>query len=205
MDLIATVSIAAALAWGSGLRLYAVLFVSGLLARFGYLELPGELVLLAHPLVLTASGIMLVVEFLADKVPGLDTLWDTVHTFIRIPAGAVLAAAALGAHDPAIVLAAGILGGMLASGTHFAKAGGRALINASPEPVSNMTASTAEDVLVVAGLWTAFAHPLAFLAFLALFVLLLVWLLPKLWRGLKSVFAKVAALLGGRDPLSWSR
>lgn len=131
MGIVESVAIAAGLSWASGLRLYAVLFLAGLLSKLGYITLPPGLAVLTHPFVMTASGVMFSIEFLADKIPGLDSLWDAVHTFIRIPAGALLAAAALGEHDPAIVIAAGLLGGTLASGSHFTKAGSRALINTS--------------------------------------------------------------------------
>ncbi|MBS1173056.1 MAG: hypothetical protein H6R12_1886, partial [Proteobacteria bacterium] len=135
---------------------------------------------------------MFAIEFFADKIPALDSLWDGIHTFIRIPAGALLAAMALGDHDPAVMVAAGILGGTLAAGTHAAKAGSRALINTSPEPVSNVMASLTEEALVFGGLFTAFQHPVLFLVLLALFVLLLLWLLPKLWRGVRTAFRRLS-------------
>jgi hypothetical protein len=131
------------------------------------------------------------VEFLADKVPGIDSAWDAFHTFIRIPAGALLAAGATGDTLSALTVAAGLLGGTLAAGTHFAKSGGRALINASPEPFSNWGASLTEDALVLTGVWLAFAHPLVFLVLLAAFVALLIWLLPKLWRGIKTLLQRL--------------
>lgn len=196
MDAVQQVALAAGMAWGSGLRLYAVLFAAGLLGRLGYVDLPPGLEILEHNWVLLAAGTMLAIEFLADKVPAVDTLWDAVHSFIRIPAGAVLAAAAMSEAEPAVALVAAILGGTLAAGTHAAKAGSRALINTSPEPFSNIAASFGEDALLVGGLYLAWAHPLAFLAALALFVLLLVWLLPKLWRGVRLVFGR----LFGRAP-----
>ncbi|MBV6476369.1 MAG: DUF4126 family protein [Rhodocyclaceae bacterium] len=185
METVQSVALAAGLAWGSGLRLYAVLFVAGLLSRFGYLDLPVALQVLEHPWVLGASGAMLVVEFLADKIPIVDSFWDAAHSFIRIPAGAVLAAAALGAHDPVIAVVAAILGGTLAAGTLAAKAGSRALINTSPEPFSNVAASFGEEAALAAGLYAAFAHPLLFLTLLLLFLVLLAWLLPQLWHGVR--------------------
>ncbi len=184
-----TVALSAGLAWASGIRLYLVLFLAGLLARLGYLDLPEPLTVLSHPLVLGATGVMLVVEFVADKVPAIDSAWDALHTFIRIPAGAFLAAAALGTADPAWVATAAILGGSIAAGTHLMKAGGRALINSSPEPVSNWVASTTEDLLVPVGLFAAIMAPIAFLIGLAAFAILTVWLLPKLWRGVRAMLA----------------
>ena len=190
-----SVALAAGLAWGSGIRLYAVLFLAGLMARLGYVELPPGLGLRAHPAVLSASGFMFFIEFFADKVPGFDTLWDAAHTFIRIPAGALLAALALANQDPALVLAAAILGGTLASAAHFTKAGSRALINTSPEPFSNWTASFGEEALLLGGLWAAFMHPLFFLAGLALFLLAALWLLPQIWRALRAVWRRLQDLL----------
>lgn len=191
MDTLQSVALAAGLAWGSGIRLYAVLFLAGLMAHLGYVELPPELSLLSHPAVLGASGFMLMIEFFADKVPGLDSLWDAAHTFIRIPAGALLAALALADQDPALILAAAILGGTLASAAHLTKAGSRALINTSPEPFSNWTASFGEEALLLGGLWTAVMYPLVFLAGLGVFLLLALWLMPKIWRGLRVLWGRL--------------
>lgn len=189
MDVVGTVAVAAGLAWASGLRLYAVLFFAGLLGRLGYIQLPEALTVLQHAVVIGAAGLMFVVEFFADKIPALDSLWDGIHTFIRIPGGALLAAYSLGDQDPAIMLAAGLLGGTLTAGTHLTKAGGRAIINTSPEPVSNWAASFSEDALVFGGLFAAFAYPALFLALLGVFVLLMIWVLPKFARGIRALFA----------------
>lgn len=191
VSVVEIVALSAGLAWASGIRLYLVLFLAGLLGRLGYLELPETLTVLSHPLVLGVSGVMLTIEFVADKIPAVDSVWDAVHTFIRIPAGALLAAAALGTADPAWVAAAAILGGSIAAGTHLTKAGGRALINTSPEPVSNWIASTTEDLLVPAGLLAALVAPVAFLIGLAVFAVLAAWLLPRLWRGFRGVLARI--------------
>ena len=183
-SLLPEIALAAALAWGSGIRLYAVLLIAGLAGYAGWVELPAHLAVLAHPLVLGASGFMTLVEFGADKLPWLDSLWDAVHTFIRIPAGAALAAAVFGATDASVSISAAILGGTLAAGTHLAKAGGRAAINASPEPFSNWIASFSEDLLVPSGLWLAVAHPIVFLAMLALFALAALLVLRAIFSGL---------------------
>lgn len=183
------IAIAAALAWGSGLRAYAVIFAVGLAGALGWVELPEHLRLLQHPLVLGASGLMTAVEFFADKIPWLDSVWDTVHSFIRIPTGAALAAAVFGDSGSAVALAAAILGGTLTAGVHLAKAGTRAAINASPEPFSNWTASLAEDAMVPTGLWLAFVHPIAFVVLLILFLVGAVLLLRFIWRGLRRLFA----------------
>lgn len=185
------IALAAALAWGSGLRLYLVLFLLGLAGYTGWIALPEHLSLLAHPAVLGASGLMMLIEFGADKLPWLDSLWDAVHTFIRIPAGAALAAAVFGASDASIGAAAAILGGGIAAGTHFSKAGGRAVLNASPEPFSNWLASFAEDLLVPSGLWLALAHPALFLALLGVFALVALLLLGATLRGLAMLLRRV--------------
>ena len=187
-SLAATIALVAGLAWASGLRLYLTLFAIGLLSHFQLVVLPPALEVLGHPWVLTASGIMVIVEFLADKLPGFDSVWDGVHTFIRIPAGAILAGAAVGYADPVLVAVAAILGGAIASGAHLAKAGTRALINTSPEPFSNWTASLGEDALLVGGLWLMFMHPLLFLAALIVFIALVIWLVPKLFRAVRELF-----------------
>ena len=180
------------LGWTSGLRFYAVLFALGAMHRYGLYTLPASLELLAHPWVFAVSGLLFVTEFFADKTPGVDTVWDAIHTFIRIPGGALLAAAAVVDSDPGLALAAALLGGTIAAGAHFTKAGSRALINLSPEPFSNWTASLTEDTLALAALWTMLKYPLLFLGLLVLFLLAVLWLLPRLWRGIRSVFAKLA-------------
>lgn len=186
-----TLALITGLGWTSGLRFYAVLFFLGLLHRTGIYLLPGSLDMLAHPWVLAISGLLFATEFFADKIPGVDTLWDVVHTFIRSPGGALLAAAAVAGGDPGLALAAGLLGGTAAAGAHFTKAGSRALINTSPEPFSNWIASFSEDAVSLGALWMALLHPLLFLGMLALFVLIALWLLPKLWRGLRRVIAVI--------------
>ncbi len=195
--MIETLALMLGAGWASGINLYATLFMLGFAGSTGILALPPDLQILAHPLVIGAAGLMYAVEFLTDKIPGVDTVWDTLHTFIRIPAGALLAAGAVGEAGMAMELAALIVGGGLATGSHAAKAGSRVLINTSPEPFSNWTASIGEDVTAFGGLWLAFNYPLLFLALLALFLLFLVWFLPKIWRGIKGVFNAIGRLFGG--------
>ncbi len=196
MDPITAVAMAAGLGWASGVRLYAVLFFLGILQQAGIYTLPENLQVLAHPTVMAISGFLFFVEFFADKIPGFDSLWDAMHTFIRIPAGALLAAAAIAGGGPAYGIAAGLLGGAVAAGAHFTKSGSRALINASPEPFSNWAASFSEDTLTLAGLWAALKYPLVFLVLLAMFILFALWLLPRLWRGIRNVFAGIRQLPG---------
>lgn len=194
---IAYISIAAALAWASGIRLYAVLFLVGLAGHFQWAgwDSPSQLAILSHPIVLGANALLLVVEFFADKIPAIDSLWDAVHTFIRIPAGALLAAGVISAQDgEAWALAAALLGGTITAGTHFFKAGSRAAINTSPEPVSNWLASFSEEVAVFGGLWLALQHPAIFLLLLLLFILLVIWTIPRLYRFVRMIFTRLASL-----------
>ena len=191
MDIVQSLSLAGGLAWASGIRLYAVLFSAGLLGNLGYLALPATLQPLENPWVIGIAGALFAVEFLADKIPIVDSIWDGIQTFIRIPAGAVLAALAMGEHPPELMLVAGLLGGSIAAGTHLAKAGGRALINTSPEPFSNVAASLGEEAMVASGLYAAIYHPVVFLIILGGFVILLIWLLPKLIRGIRMLFGRL--------------
>lgn len=186
------------IAWASGINLYAAIVMLGLLGTTGNIDLPPDLLILQNPLVIAAAGFMYAVEFFADKVPGVDTGWDTIHTFIRIPAGAVLAAGAVGDVGAGAELAALIAGGTLAGATHATKAGSRALINTSPEPFTNWTASIAEDIAVLGGLWVALNHPLVFIGLLVAFILLMIWLLPKIWRGIKALTRAIGRLFGRR-------
>jgi hypothetical protein len=181
-------------AWASGINLYAAILVLGGMGALGQVSLPADLTLITHPMVLSAAGLMYIIEFITDKIPGIDTAWDALHTFIRIPAGALLAAGTVGKMDPGWMLAAGLVGGTLTTGTHAAKAGSRVLINASPEPFSNWIASVSEDVAVFAGLWAALRHPILFLVLLGVFILMLVWLLPRLWRGIRKLGGAIAGL-----------
>ncbi len=201
MENLAALAMAGALAWASGIRLYAALFLLGVAGKLQWVALPKDLLILAHPYVLVATGTLLTIEFFADKIPGVDSAWDAIHTFVRIPAGALLAAGVIGVDDgPAWAIAAGLLGGTITSGTHLTKVGSRALINTSPEPFTNWAASFSEDILVLGGLWLAISHPLLFLLLLGLFVLLMIWLLPKLWRTLMAMRKKLATLFSPRSP-----
>jgi len=189
MDIVAPIAMAAGLGWASGLRLYAVLFFLGALGYFGVIALPPDLKILTHPAVMLAAGTLFAIEFGADKIPGFDSIWDAFQTFVRIPGGALLAAAAVADHSAALALAAALLGGTFAAGAHFTKAGSRVLINTSPEPFSNWAASLTEDALAAGMVWFVFKYPLALLVILILLVALTAWLLPKLWRGVRGVLA----------------
>lgn len=191
MEALSAAAMAGGMSWASGLRLYMTLFIAGWFAQMGWIELPQSLQVLASPWVVATTGVLTAVEFLADKVPGVDSVWDALHTFIRIPAGALLGAAALGEMDPALTAVAAILGGTFAAGAHATKAGSRALINTSPEPFSNWAASFSEDAAVAGGLLAAFYYPWVLFVFLAIFFIMAIWLLPKLWRGLQWLFNRL--------------
>jgi hypothetical protein len=200
MDIAQTIALTLGVAWASGINLYAAIFMLGLMGTTGNIELPPDLQVLSDPMVMLAAGFMYCVEFFADKVPGVDTGWDGIHTFIRIPAGAILAAGAVGEVGAGAQLAAMVAGGTLATGSHLTKAGSRVMINTSPEPFSNWFASVGEDVAVIAGLWAALNHPVLFLVLLGLLILLMIWLLPRIWRGIRKVFGYLGRLFGAKNP-----
>lgn len=190
-QLIATISLTMGVAWASGINLYATIGMLGLLGMTGNISLPDQLQILQDPLIIGAAAFMYAVEFFADKTPGVDTGWDALHSFIRIPAGVMLAAGAVGDVNPAMVIVAGILGGSISATSHMVKAGSRVLINTSPEPFSNWTASVAEDIAVIGGLYTALHYPLVFVVLFIVFIAISIWLLPKIWRGIKILFSKI--------------
>ncbi|MGJ7496932.1 DUF4126 domain-containing protein [Variovorax sp. RT4R15] len=201
LDMPQLLALAGAIGWASGIRLYLVVLLTGLAGYLGWVPLPGGLQMLAHPVVIAASGFMVFVEFFADKIPGLDSLWDMVHTVIRVPAGAALAAGVFGADHTALALVAALVGGGLAATAHTAKATTRAAINTSPEPFSNVGASLIEDSMVPAGLWLAVAHPLVFFVLFVIVLVLSVWLIRKSWRFLRGLVSRVTRIFSGKpDP-----
>ncbi len=193
METVNIIALTLGVAWASGINLYAAILVLGVMGAGGYTELPEALTVLQNPLVLMAAAIMYFVEFFADKIPGVDSAWDAVHTFIRIPAGAMLAVgAAQGLElNQAAELAALLLGGSLAATSHLTKASTRLVINTSPEPVTNSVASIGEDIAVVGGLWAALNYPLVFIGFIIAFILVAIWLLPKLWKAFKNIVTTI--------------
>ena len=198
--LIATLALTMGSAWAAGINLYATIAILGTLGLTGNMVLPEQLMVLQNPMVIGAAALMYLVEFFADKTPGVDTGWDTIHSLIRIPAGVMLAAGAVGDVNPAIIITAGILGGGVAATTHSIKAGTRVLINTSPEPFSNWTASVVEDLAVIGGIFAMLRYPLAFLVFFVAFVLTAIWILPKIWAGVKIVFQTVVGFFSGKTP-----
>ncbi len=194
--LITSLALTMGASWASGINLYAVLLVLGIGSATNNIQLPAELSVLSNPFVIGAAAIMYAIEFFMDKVPGLDSVWDSIHTFIRIPAGALLAAGTVGDVTPALEIAAGILGGSVAATTHATKAGTRLMLNTSPEPVSNWTASISGDFLVLGGLWTALNHPILFLILFIGFIGFAIWFLPKLWRFIKILLQKIGTFFG---------
>jgi Domain of unknown function (DUF4126) len=188
-------AIAAALGWASGLRLYLVVFLTGIAGHLGWIPLPPGLQLLQHPAMLVASGLMLFVEFFADKIPGLDTVWDTVHTLVRIPAGAALAASVFGADQSTWAAVAALLGGTLAATSHVAKTTTRAAANTSPEPFSNIGLSLLGDAAVPTALWLSWEHPMAFFAALAVALIVMVVLIVVLAKFLRGLLRRVSGWL----------
>jgi hypothetical protein len=186
--------------WASGINLYATVLVLGIAGTTGAVDLPPGLDILMDPRILLAAGVMFIVEFFADKVPGFDSVWDGIHTFVRIPAGAMLAIGSVGDIGPLGDTLVGLLGGGVAAASHATKAGTRILLNASPEPFTNWVASVTEDVGVIGGLIVALTNPWVFLVTLALFFLLLIWVLPMLWHGIRRVFKALRRHFGGAAP-----
>ncbi|MDM7951008.1 DUF4126 domain-containing protein [Hydrogenophaga sp.] len=195
MDMPSLLALAAALGWASGFRLYAVVFLVGAAGAAGWISLPPGLMVLQHPALLLASGFMLFMEFFADKIPGVDSVWDILNSVIRIPAGAALAAGALGADGATMALVGALLGGGLAATSQAAKTTTRAAINTSPEPFSNLAMSLLEDGLVVGAVWLATNHPVAF-GVLLVIVVVLMWIVTwMLFKFLRAVIRRMSALL----------
>ena len=191
LDLTQLVAIAAALGWASGLRLYAVVFLTGLAGWLGWVSLPGDLHVLATPIVIGAAGLMLFIEFFVDKIPGLDSVWDALHTFVRIPAGAVLAGAVFGGDPASWVTAAALMGGTLAATSHAAKLTTRASANTSPEPFSNIVLSLLGDGAVPVVLWLSWVHPVVLLVVLAVVVVVSLFIVVILWRFIARLMQRM--------------
>ena len=201
LDMTQLAALAAALGFGSGMRLYAVVFLTGAAGALGWVPLPPGLAMLQHPIVMTVAGLLVALEFFADKIPLLDSVWDTVHTFIRIPAGAALAAAVFGGDHATWATVAGLLGGALAATAHTAKAGTRAAVNTSPEPFSNVGLSLLGHVSVPALLWLAWQHPLAFFAALALALLVALVLIVLSFRFVRALWRRVSGRAAQTTPV----
>lgn len=194
LDMTSLLALAAALGWASGFRLYAVVFLVGSMGLVGWLPLPEGLQVLQHPAVLAASGALLFVEFFADKIPGLDSLWDIVNSVVRVPAGAALAASVFGADNATMAVVAALLGGTLAASSQAAKTSTRAAINTSPEPFSNVAMSLVEDGLVIGAVWLATSHPVVF-GILLLIALVLMWIVTwMLFKFLRAAFRRLRNL-----------
>lgn len=199
MDMAGLAALAAALGWASGIRLYLVVFITGLAGYMGFIPLPAGLQVLQHPAMLAGSGAMLFVEFFADKIPGVDSVWDMIHTVIRVPAGAALAAGVFGADSATMGMVAGLLGGTLAATSHAAKATTRAAINTSPEPFSNIAMSLVEEGGVLGMMWLATNYPLTFGVVLCLVLVLSIVLMVVLIKFLKTVVRRISEFFSG-DP-----
>jgi hypothetical protein len=197
LDMAQLLALAGVLGWASGLRLYAVVFMTGMAGWLGWLPLPPGLSALQHPAVLFGSGFMLFIEFFADKIPGLDSLWDLVHSVIRVPGGAALAAGVFGADNATMGLVAGLLGGSLAATSYATKVSTRAAVNTSPEPFSNVLVSLFEDGLVMGAMWLATQHPLAFGIALVIVLVISIVLLVVLMKYFKALLRRISAWFGG--------
>jgi hypothetical protein len=194
-------ALAATLGFASGVRLYAVVLITGLVGYAGWVALPGGLEVLANPWVIGVSTLLFGAEFFADKIPALDSVWDGLSTFVRIPGGALLAASVFGIDQAALAAIAAILGGSLAATSHLAKSSTRAAINTSPEPFSNVAMSLAEDLGIAGLLWLAFEHPWIALATVAALTVLAIWLIVKFARLLRRLLARVRGA-PSPDPLA---
>jgi len=200
MGTIESLSLAMGTAWTSGINLYATVAALGIANRLEMIHLPPNLEVLSHPGVIAIACIMYVIEFVADKVPYVDTGWDILHTFIRVPAGAILAARSLGDMNPALELMALLGGGAIALAAHGTKATARLAINASPEPFSNWVASFTEDITVLGGVWLMFNHPIVMMILVLAFLALIVWLIPKIFRLAKRGFQALRNKMRGVKP-----
>ena len=200
MGTIESLSLAMGTAWTSGINLYATVAALGIANRLEMIHLPPNLEVLSHPGVIAIACIMYVIEFVADKVPYVDTGWDILHTFIRVPAGAILAARSLGDMNPALELMALLGGGAIALAAHGTKATARLAINASPEPFSNWVASFTEDITVLGGVWLMFNHPIVMMILVSAFLALIVWLIPKIFRLAKRGFQALRSKMRGVKP-----
>ena len=197
LDMPSLLALAAALGWASGFRLYAVVFIVGMMGATGALALPAGLQVLTSPLVLAVAGSLMLVEFFADKVPWIDSAWDAVHTVIRVPGGALLAAGVFGADNATMGVIAGLLGGSLAATSMATKMTTRAAVNTSPEPFSNGLVSLFEDGLVVAVVWLATQHPVAFGIALVVMVAVSVLLMVVLFKFLRAVVRRLSSFFSG--------
>ena len=196
MDWLSTLGMAMGSAWLSGINLYATVVTLGLLQKYTFVKLPGELSILSNWWILGVAGAMYLVEFVADKIPAVDSAWDAVHTFIRVPAGAILAATAFADFDPTVKTIAMLVGGSIALGSHGLKSTTRLAANTSPEPVSNIALSLGEDILTFGAASLMAFHPVIILVVAILFTILAIWLIPKIFRTLRRLFRKIRSLFG---------
>lgn len=197
-NIISIIALTFGASWASGINLYATILTLGLMNNSGYIILPEELQILSSPIVLVAAGVMYFFEFFADKIPGIDNMWDSVHSFIRIPFGAYLAYGAVADQQAAVAVAAAIIGGGISAVSHTAKSGTRLVANTSPEPFSNWFLSVGEDITVILGIWAAVKNPILFLILFVLFIIFMIWFLPKVWRGVKNIFLTLCRIVRKR-------
>lgn len=199
MEWFSTLSLALGSAWTSGINLYATVAVLGLLQKLALTKLPGGLDALDNWWIIGLAAALYVIEFFADKFPYVDSIWDVVHTFIRVPAGAIVAYAATNHLDSTVTISATLLGGGLALASHGTKASARVAANLSPEPISNWTLSIVEDVIAFAGVLVAVFVPAAIAGVLIIFTVLFVWFSPKVFRALRRMFRAVGRFFRGES------
>lgn len=198
-NIIAVIALTFGASWASGINLYATILTLGIMNGSGYINLPEGLQILSEPIVLVAAGVMYFFEFFADKIPGVDNLWDSVHSFIRIPMGAYLAYGIVGDQGMAISLAAAIVGGGITTISHTAKSGTRIVANTSPEPFTNWFLSFGEDISVILGIWTAVKSPILFLVLFIIFIIFMIWFLPKVWKGVRNIFLTLCKIVRKKE------
>jgi hypothetical protein len=193
MDTLSTLGMAMGSAWLSGINLYATVLTLGVLQRFDLVTLPGEMGIVGNWWVMGTAGVLYAVEFIADKIPAVDSVWDGIHTFIRVPAGAILAASAFASFDPGVRMIAMLVGGGVAFSSHGTKAVTRLAANTSPEPVSNIALSLLEDAVTIGSAILMVFHPVVILVIVGIFIIFAIWLIPKILRALKRLIGNVRA------------
>ena len=202
MNIIPIIGIALGSAWTSGINLYATVTVLGLLQKFNLTKLPGGLEILDNWWIIGVAGFLYLVEFFADKIPYVDSVWDVIHTFIRVPAGAIMALAATTDLDPTIQIVALLIGGGLALSSHGTKATLRAAANLSPEPISNWTLSIVEDIIAVVGVIIAVVSPIIIIIIIAIFLVVFFWIAKKVITKIFQMMRAVKNFFFGRKTLA---
>lgn len=204
MDWLTTLSMAMGSAWLSGINLYATVLTLGLLQRFSGIHLPGSMGVVGEWWVIGIAAALYLVEFVADKIPAVDSVWDAIHTFIRVPAGAVLAASAFANVSPLVSAVALLVGGGVALSSHGTKAATRLAANTSPEPVSNIALSLTEDVVTFGSTLLMVFYPVIILIAVIVFLIIAIWLVPKIVRALRRLIARLRSFFNSEPEATGS-